>query len=103
MEGPARMPGEPGAHFGMLVDGIIVEDRVDQLSRRHGGFDPVQEAEEFLVAMARHALPDHRAVENIERREQGGRVIADVVMRHGAGPAALYRQAGLGAVERLNL
>ena len=103
VEGPARMPGEPGAHFGMLVDGIIVEDRVDQLSGRHRGLDPVQKAEEFLVAMARHALADDRAVENVERREQGGRAIADVIVRHRAGAAALHRQAGLGTVKGLNL
>ena len=31
----ARVPGEPGAHFGMLVDSVIVEDYVNKLSGRH--------------------------------------------------------------------
>ena len=69
------MPRELGAHLGMLMDGIIVVDRVNELSRRHRGLDPVQEAKEFLVAMARHALPDDGAVENIELR-----AITDVVV-----------------------
>jgi hypothetical protein len=56
----------------MLVDGVVVEDRVDQLAGRHRGLDPVQETDEFLVAMARHALADDRAVEDIECREQRG-------------------------------
>ena len=103
VKGPTRMAAEPGAHLGMLVDGIIVEDRVNELSRWHRGLDPVQEAEEFLMAMARHALPDDRAVENIERREQGGRAITDVVVDHGAGAPTLHRQAGLSAVEGLDL
>ena len=89
------MPREPGAHFGMLVDGIIVEDRVDQLAGRHRGLDPVEEADEFLMAMARHALADDRAVEDIERREQRGRAVADVIMGHRSGPALLHRQARL--------
>src|SRR5215472_2485892 len=97
MEGPARVSREPGAYFGMLVSSIIVEDRVDQLAGRHSGFDAVQKADEFLVAMPRHAVADHRAVEDIECREQRGRAVADVIVGHGSGPAALDRQAGLGA------
>ena len=62
-----------------------------------------QEAQELLVAMARHAAADDRAVEHVEGGEQGGRAVALVVMGHGAGPALLDRQPRLGAVERLDL
>ena len=55
------------------------------------------------MAMARHALADDRAVEDIERREQRRRAIADVIMGHRPGPTLLDRQAGLGAVEGLDL
>ena len=34
VEGPARMAGQPLAHSGVLVGGVIVEDRVDGLSVR---------------------------------------------------------------------
>ena len=37
VEGPARVTGEPGADLGVLVGGVVVEDRVDQLAGRHGG------------------------------------------------------------------
>ena len=47
--------------------------------------------------------PITRAVEHVERGEQGGRAVALVVVGHGAGPALLERQARLGAVERLDL
>jgi hypothetical protein len=30
VEGPARMTGQPGQHFGMLVGGIVVEDDMDR-------------------------------------------------------------------------
>ena len=50
-----------------------------------------------------HALADHRAVEHVERGEQGGGAVALIVVGHGAGAALLHRQAGLRAVERLDL
>jgi hypothetical protein len=56
MERPARVPGEPRAHLGVLVSGIVVEDGVNELAGRHGGLDAVEETDEFLVAMTRHAL-----------------------------------------------
>src|ERR1700756_2614352 len=39
MKHPARMAGEPSAHFGMLVDGIVVEDRMDEFAGRHRGLE----------------------------------------------------------------
>ena len=97
MKSPARMAGEPGAHFGMLVDGIIVKDRMDQFAGRHRGLDPVQKTDEFLMAMTRHALPNDAAVEDIERCKQRGRAIADVIVGHRPGPAPLQWQPRLGA------
>ena len=49
-----------------------------------------------------HAADD-LAVEHVERGEQRRRAVALVVVGHGAGAALLHRQAGLGAVERLDL
>ena len=103
VEGPARVPSEPGADLGMLVGGVVVEDGVDQLAGRHGGLDPIEEADELLMPVARHALADDAAVEHVQRREQGRRAVADVVMRHGAGPTLLDRQPRLRPVERLDL
>jgi hypothetical protein len=65
--------------------------------------EAVEKAREFLVPVALHALADDRAVENVERREQGGRAIADVIERHRAGAPALHRQTGLGSVQGLDL
>ncbi len=103
MEREARMPAEPLDHLGVLVGGVVVQDHVDQLARGHLALDGVEEADEFLVAVALHAAPDHAAREHVERREQRGRAVALVVMRHGAAAPALERQPRLGAVERLDL
>ena len=103
VESPAWMTVEPGADLVLLVRRVIVEDHVDGLVRRHLALDAVEEADELLMAVALHVLPDDRSIRNVECREQRGRAVAFVVMGHGAGAALLHRQAGLGAVECLDL
>ena len=39
VEGPARVPGEPGADLGVLVGGVVVEDDVDELAGRDVALD----------------------------------------------------------------
>ena len=51
---------EPGFDLGMLVDGVIVEDGVDQFAGRYGALDGVEEADESLVGVALHAAAVHR-------------------------------------------
>jgi hypothetical protein len=41
----------------MLVCGVVVENGVDQLAGRHRALDGIEEADQFQVAVARHALP----------------------------------------------
>ena len=96
MEGPAGMAGQPCAHLGMFVGGIVVDDGVDRLSLRHLRLDGIEEADELLMA-------DDGAVEDVEDGEQRGCAVTFVVMGHGAGAARLHRQSWLGAIERLDL
>ena len=86
----------------MLVGGIVIEDGINQLSDGRDGLYPI-EGGYLLVAMARHALADHCAVENTVRGKQCGRAMPQIIVGHRPGPALLHRQARLGAVERLNL
>jgi hypothetical protein len=76
---------------------------MDQPAGRDVTLEAIEKAQEFLVPVALHALPDDRAVEDVECREQGRRAIADVVVRHRTGASALHRQAGLGSVQGLDL
>ena len=55
------------------------------------------------MAVSGEALSNHRAIEDVERREQRRGAVALVVVGHGAGPPPLHRQARLGAVQGLDL
>lgn len=63
----------------------------------------VEEANELLVAVARHAAAEDGAVEHVERGEQGGGAVPLVVMGHRPSLAGLEQQAWLRAVEGLDL
>ena len=103
MEDPAGMTLEPGHDLGMFVRAIVVEDDMDHLTGRHLAFDGVEKADELLVTVLLHTTTDDRAVENVEGGEQGGGAVALVIVGHRLAFAGLERQAGLGAVERLDL
>ena len=75
MESEALVAGKPLAHLRVLVGGIIVEDHMDGLGLGNLRLDGVEEADELLMAMALHVLPDDRAVEHVESGEQGGRAV----------------------------
>jgi hypothetical protein len=62
-----------------------------------------QETQKLLMAVALHALPDHRTGGDIERGKEGSGAMALVVVRHGARSALFHRQPWLGTVERLDL
>ena len=94
---------EPLRTIGMLVGGVVVEDRVDRLSGWNLALDGVEEADEFLMPMALHVAADDGSVEHVHRGEQGRRPVPFVVVGQGSGAALLQRQAGLRSVERLDL
>lgn len=103
VEREALVAVEPCPHLGMLVGSIVVEDDMHGLARRNLCVDGIEEADELLMAMALHVPADDGAVEHIKGGEQGGCAVALVIVRHGAEPPLFHRQAGLGAVERLDL
>jgi hypothetical protein len=103
VEGPAGMARKPLPHGGMLVGGVVVEDRVDRLAGGNFALDGVEETDELLMPVALHVLADHGSVEHVHRRKQGRRPVSLVVVGHGSGSALLERQAGLRSVERLDL
>jgi len=87
----------------MLVCGIVIEHRVDQLAGGHLTLDGIEKTDEFAVAMALHGAPDHPSVEHAEGGEQGGGDMPIVIVGHGLTASLLDRQTRLGAIERLDL
>ena len=56
----------------------IVEHSVDQLAGR----DVALEAQKFLVPVALDALTDRHPIEQVERRKQSGRAMANIIVGH---------------------
>src|SRR4029077_9198397 len=98
-----RMPFEPGAHLGMLVPGVVVDDQMQFPAGRGLEVDLVEETDEFLVSVASHTLADDATLQHVERGEQRRRAVPLVIVRHRPAAALLHWQSGLGAVERLDL
>ena len=95
VEDKPGMALEPGAD---LVGCMIVENHVNQLSRRHLCPDDIEKADEFLMPVALHAATDDLAFKYVEGGEEGGGTVALLVVRHGLAAALLDRQSRLGTV-----
>ena len=94
---------QPSADLALLVGRVVVKDGVHGVVLRKLGLDGVRKADELLMAVTLHVAPDHRAVEDVERREQRRGAIALVILGHSRATPTLERHAGLGAVEYLDL
>ena len=77
-----------------------------QMNIQRGGntfLEMIQEGQQFLVTMPRFALPDDRAVGDIERREQRGRAMSKVIMGDTLDITEPHRQNRLTAFQCLDL
>ena len=99
----ARVAAEPALDLLVLVGRVVIHDHMDLLVLRNHVIDGAQKLQPFLMAVPVIAHGDHFAFQGIERSEQSCRSVALVIVGHGAATAFLDRQAGLGAVQRLNL
>lgn len=103
VERPAGMAIEPDTHLVVLVGRVVVEDDVDDLAGRDVALKGIEEADELLMPVALHVLPEHLASQDIERGEQRGRSVALVVVGHSGATPLLQRQPRLCAIEGLDL
>ena len=99
----ARAFGKPPLYGRMLVGGIVVGDQMQCLGRGRLPLGLPQELQPLEVAMPLLTLGDDLTVEDVERREQRGRAVALVVMRHRRRTALLHWQPWLGAIQRFYL
>lgn len=96
--GPASL-----LYFGMLVRRIVVHDQMQCQGLVGAPVNGLQELEELVVAVPGLALPNHRSGLNVECRKQGCGAVALIIVRHRPAFPRLHRQAGLAAVQRLDL
>ena len=98
MEQETRMPAEPGAHLGVLVAAVVVEDDVHDLPGGDLGLESVEKPDELLMPVALHATADDLTFEHVERGKQGRRAVALVVVglssRTGRASAAVRAGSG---------
>ena len=97
------MSSDPGFDSRVFVSCVIVHDEMQIEMGRRLDIDLVEETNEFLVSMTRHAVADHFAIEQAQRCEQCGRSVALVVVRHGPTAPLLDRQSWLSTIECLDL
>src|SRR5207237_7253013 len=100
---PTRTASEPSSDLGVLVGGVVIDDEMDVELGRQIGLDVTQEGKKLLMAMARFALGNDRAIEHVEGGEQGGGAVALVVMGDAFDVAEPHGKHGLGAFEGLDL
>lgn len=55
MEGPSPSSVEPGAELQVLVNGVVVQDCVDDLSGQDRRLGRVEETDELLMPVVLHA------------------------------------------------
>ncbi len=103
VEVPTLMAGQPSPDLGRLVRGVVVQDHVDDLTRRDVPLQRIEKADKLLMPVAGHVLAEDLASKRVERRKQRRRSVAFVIMRHGGGAALFHWQSRLRTVERLYL
>ncbi len=85
------------------MGGVVVNDQMEIEISRGLNIDQLEKTQELSMPMARHASPNNRAIQHVQRRKQRRRAISLVVVGHGAGTPLLHGQPRLGAVESLDL
>ena len=94
---------QPRLHSRLAVGPVVIYNQVQRHIPGKLTVQPPQEAQELLVPVPGHALPDHPSVQDVQGREQGSSSMPLVVMGHGPAAPFLHGQAGLGTLEGLDL
>ncbi len=99
----ARAGGEPAPDLGVQVRGIVVNYQMDIECLGNGGLDVAQELQELLVTMPSLALGKDLARGDVQRCEQRGGPVPDIVVRDPLDIAQAEREDRLRAFEGLDL
>jgi len=99
----ARMTQQPTLDRRGFVGGVVVDDQMEREPGRDLVVNRLKELAELHRPMAAMKLPDHGASLEVERGEQVGGAVAQIVGRTPLSLAGAHRQQRLTAIERLDL
>jgi hypothetical protein len=97
------MAHKPPNHFGRLVCAVVVDDHVHVAVRWQLRIDALEKFKKLLMPMPPMTLADDFPGGDVQRREQRGRPVADVVMRLAGRDAGAHRQERPRPVHGLDL
>src|ERR1700730_11828140 len=95
----ARTLGEPCLHLWMLVGRVVVGDQVQFQALGRLPVDLFEKTQPFDMRVALLGAGDQLALQIVERREQRGRAMAPIIMRHRARMTWAERQGRLRALQ----
>src|SRR5437879_9892894 len=103
MQVEAGMASPPRLDARLFVRSVVVDDQMQVQIEWCLDVDQLQETNELLMAMPRHAIANDGAIEHVQCREQSRRAIAFVVVRLAGRNSRPEWQERLSAVEGLDL
>ena len=96
-------PVPPALDTFMLVGDVVVADDMNLLAGRHGLVNQAQKLQPLPMPAPLLAYAPDLSAGGIERGKQCGGAVALVVVGHGLVATFFHGQAGLGAIQSLNL
>jgi len=103
MQVEAGMASQPRLDARLFVRSVVVDDQMQVQIEWCLDVDQLQETNELLMAMPRHAIANDGAIEHVQCSEQSRRAIAFVVVRLAGRNSRPEWQERLSAVEGLDL
>ena len=94
---------QPLPHFGVFVGAVVIQDQMEGERLGVTRIQGAQELPELLMAVPWQTLTDDFTLHYVQCRKPGRGSVAHIVMGARAAAALLERQAGLRAIQRLNL
>ena len=100
---PVGVRVQPGMHIGSLRRGVVVQDHMHGGAGGAVGGQMIQKGQELLLAMPGLRLGGDLSGLHVQRGAERGGAMPDVIMGLGGGMPRPQGQAGLGALQGLNL
>ena len=92
--------GQPGFHLGVFVRRVVVHDQMHVQLPGNVVVDMPWKGQKLLVPMAAFALTERFPRGHVQRREQCGRAMSNIIVHDPFGMAEPQRQRGLRALQR---